>query len=105
MKTHTTRLKILAVGPIQTSATVKQTTRKVVLGVAELAKENTFGHSLKESNRFDVEVYNHNIENFQIGTNLVGEIADCELDIRFYQRDSGLHPEPKFIVSDMIFRL
>ncbi len=103
MKTHTTKIKIIAVGPIQISATTKATTRKVVLQVAEVP-ENPFGHTLEPSAPFDVDVYNHNIENFNINTSLIGEIADCELLIKFYKRDSN-PAQPRIIVNDLNFRI
>jgi cytochrome c556 len=104
MKTQTVKLKILAVGPIQSSATVKKTTRKVVLKVVEVPTDNAFGHNKDGDNPFDVEIYNHNIENFNISAQLIDEIAHCELIISHYNGNGG--PSiPKFLVNDMYFRL
>lgn len=106
MLTQIAKLKILSVGPIQTNSTVKTTTRKCVLSVAEIPKDNPFGNSKEPGVPFVVEVYNHNIENFNISTSLIGEVADVELDIRFYKRDAAVTPGmPRFIVNDMSFRL
>lgn len=98
------KLKIVAVGPEQTSATVKQTTRKVVLTVADVSSDNPFGHSKDVANTFEVEVYNHNIENFGISPVLVDQVADCELVINFYKSNSAI-ASPRFIVNDLSFRL
>lgn len=104
MKTQQCKLKILGVGPVQTSSTVKVTTRKVVLKVVDVPVDNAFGHNKENTNDFEVEVYNHNIENFNITTDLIGETAICELVINFYKGNDG-PAVPRFIVNDLSFRL
>lgn len=104
MKTQTARLKILAVGPEQRQLTEKKTTRKVVLTVAEIAADNPFGNTKEPGNPFEVEVYNHNIENFQLSPMLIDQVADCELEIKHYKSNSG-PSVAKFLVNDLIFRL
>lgn len=105
MKTQTVKLKILAVGPEQKQLTTSKTTRKVVLTVGEISTDNPFGNSKEPGPSFDVEVYNHNIEDFNISNSLIGEIADCQLDIRHYKGNSSVPAGPKFIVNDLSFRL
>jgi hypothetical protein len=79
MKT-TIKAKIIAVGNKTSSITVNRTTDKVVMQVVELP-DNPFGHTPKEVNPFDVEVYNHNIENFNVGPSIVGEIGLLEMSL------------------------
>lgn len=104
MESKKCKLKIIAVGTLQTSSTVKGTTKKVVMKVAEIASNNPFGHQKENPNWFEVDVYNHNIETFNINSSLIGEIADCELVISFYKGDNG-PAVPKFIVNDLSFRI
>lgn len=105
METKRTKLKIITVGPVQTSTTVKTTTKKVVLTVVEIPTSNPFGHNKETAASFDVEVYNHNIETFNINSSMIGEVADCELVITHYKRDSNSPSVPKFIVNDLTFRI
>ena len=105
MKSQKTKLKILAVGPIQTSATVKRTDRKVVLTVAEIPADNPYGHTRESSAPFDVEVHNHNIEAFNINTSLVDEIASAELCITFYKRDANTPTTNRFLVNSLVFEI
>ena len=104
MKTQRVKLKILSVGGVLASYG-KTTTRKVVLNVAEIACDNPFGNSKEPGNPFEVDVYNHNIENFQISEQLVGEVVDAELVINFYKGNSSVPAGPKFIVNDLAVRL
>jgi hypothetical protein len=105
MKTQRVKLKVLSVGGVLTSSTVKTTTKKVVLQVVEVPVDNPFGHNKEAATAFEVDVYNHNIEHFQITQALVGEIADCELVINFYKGNSSVQAGPKFIVNDLALRL
>jgi hypothetical protein len=95
----TIKAKIISVGIETRSITTKNTTRKVVMSVVEHA-DNPFGHTPKDVNPFDVEVYNHNIEQFSIGPNLVGEIGEMELMM------TATGPNQfRCIVNDLSFRL
>ncbi len=100
----TCKLKILAVGNEQRNITTKQTTRKVVLTVADVSADNPFGHTKPTDNSFEVEVYNHNIETFGIKPVIIDQVADAELVINFYKASTG-PAQPKFIVNDLSFRI
>lgn len=104
MKTLRTKLKIISIGQVQTSITPKTTTRKVIVSVVELP-DNPFGHSDKAGNQFDVEVYNHNIESWNIDLHQVNAIVDAELLINFYKRDNSSPAIPKFIVNQLSFSI
>ena len=105
MKTQRVKLKVVAVGGVQTSLTATKTTKKVVMSVVEVPVDNPFGHNKEAATAFDVDVYNHNIENFQISDQLVGETVDCELVINIYKGNSSVPAGPKFIVNDLAVRL
>lgn len=103
--TKQTKLKILAISQEQQSHTAKGTTRKVVMTVAAEAIENPFGHTPKESAPFEVDVYNHNIDNWSIGPNLVNETAYAELMISPFKKDANTATTFRFIVNDLSFRI
>ena len=97
----TVKIKIIKVGDELTSYTTKGSTRKVIMNVVEIPADNPFGHTPKEVNPFDVEVYNHNIENFSIGPTLVGEIGIAEINLTA----SGPNNQFRCIINDLAFRL
>lgn len=105
MKTQECKLKIISVGPVQTQLTEKKTVRKVIIQVVDVPVDNPFGHNKENQNQFEVEVYNHNIENFNIGNSLIGETANCELVINFYKGGNSSMATPRFIVNDLSFRI
>lgn len=103
--TKQTKLKILAVAGEQQSITTTKTTRKVVVTVAAIPGENPFGHNKDGSAPFEVEVYNHNIENWSIGPTLVDEVAYAELMISPFKKDANTATTFRFIVNDLSFRI
>ncbi len=99
MKT-TIKAKIIKVSGETKSITPKTTTRKVVMQVVEKPADNIFGHNHDDKNPFDVEVYNHNIENFNISPQLIDEVGIMEINM------TPTGPNTfRCIVNDLTFRL
>lgn len=103
METKTTQLKIHAIGPLQQSLTAKTTNSWHILTVSEKPK-NAFGHTLAEKPQFEVYVYNHNIEDFNINSSMINEIGCFELDVQFKRNNVG-PSTPLFVVTDLTFRI
>jgi len=103
METKTSQLKILAIGPLQQSHTAKTTNSWHILTVREQPK-NPFGNTLTEKPPFEVYVYNHNIENFNINSSMINEIGCFELDIQFKRNNVG-PSTPLFVVTDLTFKI
>jgi hypothetical protein len=103
MNTYTTQLKIHAIGPLQQSLTTKTTNRWHILTVSEQPK-NPFGHTLTEKPQFEVYVYNHNIDHFNISDTLINEVGYFDLDIQFKRNAVG-PATPLFVVTDLTFKI
>lgn len=103
MNTYTTQLKIHSIGPLQKSLTAKTTNSWHVLTVSEVPK-NPYGHTLVEKPQFEVYVYNHNVETFNIQDGLINEIGCFDIDIQF-KRNAGGPATPMFVVTDLTFKI
>lgn len=99
MKT-TIKAKIIKVSGETKSYTEKSSTRRVVMSVCEKPADNIYGHTQQDKNPFDVEVYNHNIDTFNISPQLEGGIGILELNM------TPTSPTQfRCIVNDLTFRL
>jgi hypothetical protein len=100
MKT-TIKAKIISVGGVLTSSSAAKTgvkqTQNITMSVVELP-DNPYGHTPKEDKPFNVEVWNHNIENFSISQALVGETGTMGLMI--YPTGPTAF---RFVVNDLTF--
>jgi hypothetical protein len=103
MNTTTAQLKINGIGPLQESRSTQSTNRWHILTVTEVPK-NPYGHTLKEKPPFEVLVYNHNIEKFNINQGLINEVGDFELEIAFKRNAAG-PATPIFMVTDLSFKI
>ncbi len=103
METLKGQLKIHSIGPLNESRTEKTTNRWHVLLVSDVPK-NPYGHTLKEKPAFEVYVYNHNIDEFNINQSMINEVGDFELEIGFKRNNVG-PATPLFMVTALNFNI
>jgi hypothetical protein len=104
MESRPFKIKIISVGPIQASHTAKGSTRKVTLTVEIQASNDPYGNKKPNAVHFDIDVYNANIEQFQISKNLEGETGTAEVMCTPFKRE-GSPAFLKPILTDLKFDL
>jgi hypothetical protein len=98
---HKIKVTILNVSETLMSASVKSTTYKQILTVAEVPELNPYGKPLTDRVPFDVEIHNNNIAGFGVTKNHINELAEIDVLMTPYRKDGNSETQWKILVNGL----
>lgn len=102
----TTKVKILVIGNVNTSASVKQTLNHVKITVIEIPEINPYGRDYaQDAKPFEIEIHNKNMEAFVPNVARIGELAQVDLIVVPHKKDAAGNTPVTFVVNNLIFDL